>query len=289
MRNFLGEYFHVECADSTECALEMLTRGDSFELIIADANLPPASGIEFIMAARRRNPRQRVALLSRIGIEDSIAVLRKNRIYTAFIKTTPFDFDEFLLVVENLLNPLRAFGAERYLREPFQLQEFKITTRTERHSLIEQAMTFYRRFRSYDTDVTEIRLVCDELINNAIYHAFKNSAGEDKYRPGAFMQLAPEEQVTVQIGHDSNNLLFSVTDNQGTLDIDTVLYKMERQLSLEGLLDESGRGFHLTRTIADRMIINLRPRKSTQIILLFSHRPGPRVRPLYINSISENV
>lgn len=78
----------------------------------------------------------------------------------------------------------------------------------------------------------------------------------------------------------------SITDYQGKLTKETVLYKIDRQITGEGLLDDSGRGIHMSRLFADRMIINIEPGKRTEVILLnyFSHKYRG-YKPLYINEL----
>jgi anti-sigma regulatory factor (Ser/Thr protein kinase) len=155
----------------------------------------------------------------------------------------------------------------------------------EKQKMMEEAIGFFRRYRPHETDINQIRLAFEELINNAIYHAFRKSSGVEKYRMGTFETLNQGEEIYVEFGFDKRFLGCSVTDNQGTLEIETVMKKMERQITLEGLMDESGRGIYLTRTLCDRMIINLRPGVLTQVVLLFSHRLSSRIRPLYVNVI----
>jgi hypothetical protein len=90
----------------------------------------------------------------------------------------------------------------------------------------------------------------------------------------------------VECGYDREKYAVSVTDNQGKLKKETVLYKIDRQLTGEGLLDDSGRGIHMSRLFADRMIINIDPNKRTEVILMnyFSNKYRG-YKPLYINEL----
>ena len=61
---------------------------------------------------------------------------------------------------------------------------------------------------------------------------------------------------------------------------------MERQISGAGLLDESGRGIHMSRLFADRMVINIDPGRKTEVILMNYLSPAYRgFKPLYINEL----
>jgi hypothetical protein len=72
----------------------------------------------------------------------------------------------------------------------------------------------------------------------------------------------------------------------GRLTKETVLYKIDRQITGEGMLDDSGRGIHMSRLFSDRMIINIAPKSKTEFILMnyFSHKYRG-YKPLYINEL----
>ena len=75
-------------------------------------------------------------------------------------------------------------------------------------------------------------------------------------------------------------------DQQGTLTRDMVLYKIDRHIRGEGVLDDDGRGLFMTRVFADRLIINIAPKKKTEIII-FNYRDKlyKGFKPLYINEL----
>jgi len=98
--------------------------------------------------------------------------------------------------------------------------------------------------------------------------------------------LNADEYVYVECGFDCEKYGVSVCDVKGRLKKETVLYKIDRQVTGEGLLDDSGRGIHMSRLFADRMIINIDPNKKTEVILMnyFSHKYRG-YKPLYINEL----
>ncbi|MGB9691482.1 MAG: ATP-binding protein, partial [Candidatus Sumerlaeaceae bacterium] len=212
-------------------------------------------------------------------------LLNRYDIFCVLVKTIPLDFDELQLAVENLLVPAKAFGLARYLRPPCDIREKVIQTLADKQMMMEEALELFRRYRPHDTDISQIRLAFEELINNAIYHAFRRATGDEKYKLGAFERLERGEVIRVEFGADKRFVGCSVTDNQGTMEEGTVMKKIERQITQEGLLDESGRGLYLTRTLSDKMIINIHPHVATQLILLFAHRDRPKIKPFYLNLV----
>lgn len=281
LKNFLSRYFDVDVVASAQEVLREV-REKHYDLLLADFALALTDSV-LLPSLRREMPRLKIALASKAPVESHFMLLRQFRIYTVIPKMVPFNFDEFLLSIENLLSPERAFGLGRYLRNPMQVRNGLIHTRQDRATVVDDSLAFFRRFRSSEHDLGEIRLAFEELINNAVYHAFRRHGGAEKYRVGEFKNLDGSERVQVEYGHDPHYLGVSVSDNQGSIDVDTVLSKIERQITDEGLLDESGRGLYLTRTLADRMIVNVEPGAITQVVLLFSHRRLPQVKPIYFN------
>lgn len=287
--NFLSRFYQVTAVGSGQEALDLLEESDVFDLAMFDIHMAPMNGLELAANVRRSFPMQKIALMSNSAIEEYFPALSKLRIYNVFAKSRPFDFDDFLNTIENMLAPEHAFGLGRYLRSPMELREAPIQTRADKSAIVDEAIAYFRRYRAYDAQVTEIRLAFEELINNALYHGFRRHSGMEKYSAETFTELDDNERIMIEFGRDKHYLGCCVTDNQGVLDVDVAMGKMERQISMEGLLDESGRGIYLTRSLSDRMVINLDPRRITQLILLFAHRPVSQVKPLHINLVGDNT
>lgn len=283
LRNFFVRFLQVEVAETAQQAI-VAVEGSAleFDALIVDMNIAP-SGIELVARIRREFPHLPVALLVNAEYEHLFNLLNKYDIYCVLVRTAPLDFDELQLAIENLLVPAKSFGLSRYLRPPCEIRERVIQTLADKQLMMEEALELFRRYRPHDTDISQIRLAFEELINNAIYHAFRRASGDEKYKLGAFERLDRDEIIRVEYGANRRYVGCSVMDNQGTLDETTVMKKIERQITKEGLLDESGRGLYLTRTLSDKMVVNIHPHVATQLILLFAHRDRPKIKPFYLN------
>ena len=289
MATFLSRWYRVDSTGDQAAALDMIRREEAaYHLVVADVRPPGGEGFDFCSRAGSITPGLRFLLTSTVRIDDFFPQLRRSQILNVFVKTAPFLFDEFLTAVENLLFPHRAPGLKRYLREPMTLHHQTVLSRDDRDRVCDETLRFLRRYRQHDTEIAEIRLAFEEMVNNALYHGFRDRAtGGEKYKAHTFKRLEGDEQVIVEYGCDTTYLGLSVSDNHGSLDAATVMGKLERQISMEGIFDENGRGLHLTRSLSDRMVINLRPGKLCQIVLLFARKPLNQFKPLHINAIPE--
>jgi DNA-binding NarL/FixJ family response regulator len=282
--NFLSRFYQVRVVSQPDEMIDAL-RFEKFDLALIDVQAGPAAGPHVAMIIAEAFPNQKMAFTAKNRLEEYFPLLHRSGVYNVLIKSTPFQFDQFLVSVENLLEPRRAVGLKRYLREPAEIKTLEVKTREDRVDVIESACAYFRRFRALDTDVTEIRLSMEELINNSLFHAFQKYDGTERYRAITFTHLSPSEQMVVEYGRDNSNLGISVSDNQGTLQPEVVFRHLARQQSDEGILDLSGRGFFLTRTLSDHLAITIRKGVLTQTVALFAHKRAHSPKPMSINVI----
>jgi hypothetical protein len=131
-----------------------------------------------------------------------------------------------------------------------------------------------------------VQILLEELITNAVYHAPVDGSGHEKYVKHAPVVLEESEAVAVTLARDSEKFGVSVLDRSGRLTREQVLYRLDRHVSAEGVLDDSGRGLHMSRLYADRLIINIRPGVATEVIfLVYYERKFVGFKPLYINEV----
>jgi hypothetical protein len=127
---------------------------------------------------------------------------------------------------------------------------------------------------------TERRLALEEIVNNALFHAFTND-GVPRYTPQTAEDLREGDSVTVEYVVDESVFAFSVADSAGTLSGDTSRRHIARQLSGEGQFDVRGRGMFLTFTLANAFVLNSVPGERAEIAVAFS-RPHPPAYKLFL-------
>jgi CheY-like chemotaxis protein len=280
--DYLENTYEIETAETGETAIEILEKR-SFDLVISDINMPGISGPQLLSEIRSKYPRTKTALITAYNIDEYIRTAKEFSVTNIIPKTVPFNFTELDFIVRGLVTG-EIFGLSRYLLEDGTIiEKHTITSTSDARRIQDHLLTLFQE--KFGT-VGDMKLILDEIITNAIYHAPAHADGTEKYREFSDITLEPQEYIGIECGFDSEKYAVSITDSQGRLTKETVLLKIERQITGEGLLDDSGRGIHMSRLFADRMVINIDPNKKTEVILInyFSNKYRG-YKPLYINEL----
>jgi len=287
IRSMLAAYFEgkfdLTVAGSGPAALEALGR-ERFDLVVSDINMPEMSGTDFLAEVQKRHPKVKRALLTSSNIDEYIAFVRESAVSSVIPKTVPFNFVEVENIIRGLLTG-EIFGIMRCLQAEGAAvaKKFCIKSSSEARAVREAVIA---EIEAKFENAGDTKLILDEILTNAIYHAPSKIDGTEKYAQFTDVELEPPEYVYVEFGYDAEKYAVSVLDMCGALTRDTVLNKMERQITGEGLLDESGRGLHICRLFADRLIINIEREKRTEIIIMNYLSGNYRgYKPLYINEV----
>jgi CheY-like chemotaxis protein/anti-sigma regulatory factor (Ser/Thr protein kinase) len=283
LADYLENSYTVLVAETGAEALLTLEKTQGVDLIISDINMPGMSGIELLRNVRQKYPSIKMALITAYNIDEYIKLVKSDNIANIIPKTVPFNFLELESMVDGLITG-RIFGIQRrLLPDSIILAEYCIRSSDDGRTVRERITELFTK--NFGTS-GDMRLVLDEIITNAIYHAPVTDDDAEKYKNITNVTLEPDEYVYVECGYDQEKYAVSVTDTKGRLTKEKVLDKLERQLTGEGLLDNSGRGIHMSRIFADRMIINIDPLKKTEVILMNYFLPTYRgYKPLYINEL----
>lgn len=280
--DYLEDEYQVECAENGGQALEIM-QDRSFDLVVSDINMPGMKGYELLTDIRKQYPQTKTVLITAYSVDDYVRLAKQHGICNIIAKTTPFNFKELGAVVKGLLT-FDIFGLERHLLADHEMiGEFIIRSSEDAKSIREKVVqVFQERFG----DVGELKLVLDELITNAVYHAPVTAEGKEKYKEFTDVFLEPEEFVFVTMGADKEKYGVSIMDQQGSLRKETIMYKIDRHIHAEGILDDSGRGIHMSRIFADRLIANIHPGKKTEMVLFnYLDKTYKGYKPLYINEL----
>lgn len=280
--DFLEGKYDVTTAENAAQALA-LCEERSFDMVISDINMPGMKGPQLLSEIKRRFPETHTVLITAYNVDDYVRLARKSGVSNIIPKTSPFNFAELDALVDGLLSG-NIFGLDRYLLPRCTpLGRFEIRSSNEAKDVREAVVALFTEKLGAAGDM---RLIVDEIVTNAIYHAPAFPDGTEKYEEFSDVTLQPHEYVHLQCAFDQEKYGISVVDDMGRLTKDTVLFKIERQMSGEGVLDDSGRGLHMSRLFSDRMIVNIAPKKRTEVILInyFSHKYRG-YKPLYINEL----
>jgi len=274
--------YNVLSVENGEKALALPELG-AFDLVISDINMPGMAGYELLKIIKDRHPAVKVVLITAYDVDDYIRMAKEHGICNIISKTVPFNFRELDIVVDGLVTG-NIFGIGKYMEQGFEtLKDYTIRSSAEAKEVREDIL---KVFLKHVENTGELRLVLDEIVTNALYHSPKDKDGQEKYREFSNIQLLDNEFIRISCAIDSEKYGVSITDSQGTLSRHTVLYKIDRHIRGEGVLDDSGRGIFMSRIFADRMIINIDPGKKTEIIIFNYRKPLYHgFKPLYINEL----
>lgn len=142
-------------------------------------------------------------------------------------------------------------------------QSMSITSAAARDRLVETVVGELRRTR-WTNSIDQLRLATEELVNNALLHAFEVDRGR-RYVPGAFERLHDDDTVSARFAIDAGHFWLSVADNAGVLDPQHVRELILRHLEEEGLLDGGGRGLFICFSVANILAIAIDRGRLTEV------------------------
>ncbi len=282
LRMEIENTYDVYLAEDAQAAFDILAT-TPIDLVISDINLPGLKGFDLVKFVRKEYPKTKTALITAYNVNDYIRMARDNDISNIISKSTPFNFDEFNSVVKNLVTE-QIFGLENYMLPDYEVvAEFDVKSSADMPIVENEILKAISQFCDAEPFVN---LLLEELISNAVYHAPVDEDGKEKYPKYSNVVLQDSETVKILVGRDSEKYGVSVLDTSGKLTKQQVLFRIDRHINGEGLLDENGRGLHMTRIYSDRFIINIRRNVSTEAIFInYIDKKYKGFKPLYINEI----
>lgn len=277
--DWLSERYDVTSVPNGIEALEVMGK-QSFDLVLSDINMPGMNGFETIRRVREKYPNTKTALITDYNVDTYIRVALDQDITNIIVKNAPFEVEELFRTVDNLLTGEKLFGLENYLEAGTPIERHTIRCTEDIEAIRESYIHHVMRREPLKARMNTIRMVFEEIASNALYHAY----GYEKFQE---VELREEQVIQIACGSDEGKLGFAVLDFSGRLTKEIVLKKIIRAMSEDGILDTDGRGLFLSRSFSDRFIINIRPGKQTEIIVMnYFSSDEPVNKPLYINQLT---
>jgi len=278
----LEQHYAVFSAENAQRAFEILeTR--PVDLIISDINMPGIKGYELLAQVKERFPSVKTALITAYNTDDYVRMAKEHGISNIITKSTPFNFDEFNTLVGGLISE-KIFGLPLYLMPDHTVEYTHDLKSSAEIGPVEE--TILEKISSFHTPEPFVQILLEELITNAVYHAPMTADGKEKYEKHSDVTLEDHEAVTIVLARDAEKYGVSVLDRSGKLTKEQVLYRLDRHIHAEGVLDENGRGLHMSRLYADRLIINIKRNVQTEcLFLIYTDKKYKGFKPLYINEI----
>ena len=232
----------------------------------------------------------RMGLISGAPFEEFLFDLRRWGLLNVLVKCAPVLEEDVRNFIDCARNPENGFGLYRYLISTVEMYSQSVSTLEEKNSAIERVINHFATSGFDVHGLFDVRLILEETLNNALFHAFRTVTGEEKYSVRTFRCLEEGERVRLEYGNGAGILGFSVTDNAGSLPVKTIINKLERQHNKEGLFDEGGRGLYLSRMLSTAFVINVEENKRTQVVALFDDRRRlDRPKPFLVNFVGRDT
>jgi anti-sigma regulatory factor (Ser/Thr protein kinase) len=282
LRGILHPQYDVVVSPTLDGAREQIISRKT-DLALGDFEIYLNSGINFPEELRRIQPSVKTALISRLDTEYYISHLLPWDCFHVFPKLPCYNARDVFLFIDNILDPFNAFGLGRYLDQDAETDEIRIKNRFEKNRTVEHVINFFAGCEYEIHELYDIRLIMEELINNAVFHAFVDENGHPRYHVKNFESLDSSEEVWLSYGADATTIGFSITDNRGLLKPGVIIDKLSRQYNREGLYDERGRGLYLARLLSGNMVLNIEEGRRTQIACLFYEKRINIPKPFSIN------
>lgn len=224
--------------------------------------LPRNTAISYIVEGDR--------LFERIGL------LQDERVESILAHDERLDDDEFIASATKTLEH-DLFGLHKYF--PWGVTVFSMTVNNyeEKTEAIGIIMQYAEAAGMRGPVRDRIQLACDELMMNALYHAPVDEQGRERYRDKPRKELARLSAVSaiqVQYGCSGRYFGVSVRDTFGSLKRSKILDYLTRisrgvGANIESKTTGAGLGIVSVAQSVSKLIFNIVPGKSTEVIALF--------------------
>ena len=271
-----------DAAHPTE-ALEIIGRGERIDLILSDIIMPyeeepldPEAGFKFRQRVQEDHPGIPFVLFTSSNIDECIELAIEHDVGNILAK--PIERNELLNSVRRWISGKAVFGLSHYLHDA-RIETLDITNTSD----IMQAIDTIQEAlgpRDVGRDL-HLRLAIEEMITDAVYHG--NMIKKHKQN----VELMPEQEVRIEYGQNSEAVGVAINDQGGLLTKTIVLNSINNCLTKKSLRTMGGRGWFLTRGFIDRLIINIKRGKRTEVILVqyFDQKWRKQPKPFLINEL----
>jgi len=241
---------------------------NDFDVLLLDLSTALDIRLDLLSQIDLRRPRALLGVVVDAGDDEGLSRLRPRQ-PRLILPAVPPEAQRLRLLFQGLASPGAALGLEQYLPPGAPIAQANIARWSDKEAVIDKAISDARRHGLARPSEYDIRLALEEIINNAVTHAFKTSDGAEKYDLSEVVDLDEEDVVIARYSVGPTWVGLSVSDNQGTLDFENMMNKFHRQVSKLGVTDESGRGIFLTRAFSDALIVSCVPGQTTEVTALF--------------------
>jgi anti-sigma regulatory factor (Ser/Thr protein kinase) len=282
----LGRCGQVQVREALSGDPIVVSDGDPHPVVLLDVRTLMQYPVDEVRAFLASHRQAAMGLITELALEDYITYLRGWNILQVGLKKDTASVDHIRLFLDCVTNPASGFGLSRYLFQTSEIYTVSARTLDEKNRAIEQIINYFATTGFEIHQLYHVRLILEETLNNAFFHAFRTADSKEKYSIREFTCLEDNEAIVIEYGNCGEVSGFTVTDPAGTLPPEMVLRKLERQYNRDGMMDEGGRGLYLARVLSAHFVVNIDPGRRTQIIALFqSGKEVAEPKPFMVNCV----
>ncbi|MFP4380797.1 MAG: hypothetical protein ACLFUS_09890 [Candidatus Sumerlaeia bacterium] len=281
-RKHLGDSGRLDVADS-KADPEVLIRREEPDLLLVDPDVNPPADRDPLRVACRIAPDLPAVLIASTDSSSCYSYLKSYGLGAAIPPSLGASPCHCHLLLKHLKEPASLFQPEQYAPDGSEMKMERIVEASIR---LDDQEEMIRDFESTGyVDMHDFRLIFEEVINNAIYHAFHNrrlSPGASDGENAVDTKLDTRDVLELSWAVGDDYSMLSVMDNRGQLSRQAVWDCFLRQTNLSGLLDTSGRGLYLTFLLSKMLLVSVKPGEKTQVVVFFGPGASREAKPLSI-------
>ncbi len=286
LRDILVPFGHeVSTAENGLAGLEK-AKAEHFDLIISDISMPLMNGIEFLSQIPQISPGTHRVLLTAHTLEEYIDQLAQHNLSCVLTKSVPFPVAEVISTVDALISR-QIFGLDRNVPNIQSRESFEIRTHDDLVTACDLLSEFAPEKRQ-----NHLNTVLNEILTNAVYYGSLDLPGDRKETWNHDFVIPHEKAVVIEFAVGLDRRAISITDRGGRLERHTVLHWLHRQMVHDnnglplGIFDNHGRGFFISRSFSDRLLISIERGKRCEVTLVLFDTIAPAgEKPLVILEI----
>jgi hypothetical protein len=146
-------------------------------------------------------------------------------------------------------------------------RKWEVSSSQDKGRIISQLKNYFGgKDNGYDFLGQRSELVVDEMLENALYSAPRDSTGKPLFPKGSERNLLPDERISLRCDFDGEQLFLEVSDSWGNLSPETVESFLSMNLSdADTGCDRAGRGLFIMWKFLDYFYVSINPGVETSM------------------------
>ena len=235
-----------------------------YEVVVLQNEILGEASIRIIEGIRHAYPDTRIMLAYRGTMSPLFPLMNTYKI-EMIVDERCGETPLFPLLVQRVGHDEEAMALATIMGESASIESFDFRFYEDNNVLTSRLVALYTEEKISENVIVKARLILEELVNNALYHAFRKEGKAFKYETGKFKALREKDTVEVKFGYNERMCAVSVNDNAGMLKRGSVIDNLIVHDSKKGLYDRSGRGLYLSLMSSSGLCIDITEGVRTKI------------------------